>query len=63
MKDPRIRVEGEHGTLMGIGLWHLISKIMHEGEFAYTGDMTIYLDDVEVEKPIEMEDVEKEEKA
>ena len=56
MKDPIIRVEGGHGILMDMGLWHLILKIMYEGEFVYNGDIAIYLDDVEVEKPIEMED-------
>ena len=59
MKDPMIKVEGSDGTIYKKSLHNIIMrKLMYEGPFTYVGKYKVYLNDVEVEKPPEMEDEE-----
>ena len=59
MKDPMIKVEGPDGTIYKNSLHNIIMrKLIYEGPFTYVGDYKVYLNDEEVEKPIDIEEVE-----
>ena len=54
MKDIVIQVDGDAGIILKCSLWFLITEMLFD--IGYKGDIKLFIDGEEVEKPIEMEE-------